>query len=74
MLMWTYQKQYGAIAIAILFIIRLSRAGIENWVKYAILRVSCPYAYAYAYALGLPGFSQKYSFSFTKFLYFPSIN
>ena len=33
-LMRTYQTQYG-----ILFTIGLRRAGIENWVKYAILRV-----------------------------------
>ena len=33
---------------AILYIIGLRRAGIENWVKYAILRVRiCPYAYDY---------------------------
>ena len=38
---------------AILFIIRLRRAGIENWLKYAILRVGSPYAYAYAYAYAL---------------------
>jgi len=48
-LMWTYQKQYGGRFSAILFIIGLRRAGIENWVKYAILRMRiCSYAYAYA--------------------------
>ena len=38
-------------ASAILFIIGLRRAGIENWVKYALLRVRtslCLYGYAYA--------------------------
>ena len=37
---------------AILFIVGLRRAGIENRVKYAIMcvRITCVFPYAYAYA------------------------